>query len=165
MPDEIAYDVNAPLPDAELNPLYAAAWPHHRDAAFGAVLERSLAWVTARAGGELVGFVYVAWDGWQHAFLLDPTVHPRWQRRGIGSELVRRATAAAREAGCEWLHVDYDPHLDGFYRGCGFRHTLAGLIHLPATRPFDPPGSVRSATQPRPASPPSPAVREKGAGG
>jgi hypothetical protein len=28
--------------------------------------------------------------------------------------------------------VDYEPHLDGFYRGCGFRHTLAGLIDLKA---------------------------------
>ena len=131
MADEIEYRVNALLPDEELNPLYAAAWPRHREATFGHVLERSLAWVTAYDGGRLVGFVYVAWDGWQHAFLLDTTVHPTWQRRGIGTELVRRATVAARDAGCEWLHVDYDPHLDGFYRGCGFQHTLAGLIHLP----------------------------------
>lgn len=133
MADAIEYRVNAPVPDEALNPLYAAAWPNHTDAAFGRVLERSLAWVTAYAEGELAGFVYVAWDGWQHAFLLDPTVHPRWQRRGIGTGLVRRAAAAAREAGCEWLHVDYEPHLDAFYRGCGFRNTLAGLLHLPAT--------------------------------
>jgi hypothetical protein len=30
------------------------------------------------------------------------------------------------------LHVDYEPHLDGFYRGCGFRPTAAGLLRLPA---------------------------------
>ncbi|HET7229141.1 MAG TPA: GNAT family N-acetyltransferase [Longimicrobium sp.] len=131
----IEYRVSQPLADEELNPLYAAAWPNHSDAAFGHVLARSLAWVAAYERGELVGFVYVAWDGRQHAFLLDTTVHPRVQRRGIGTELVRRATAAAREAGCEWLHVDYDSHLDTFYSGCGFRHTLAGLIHLPDPQP------------------------------
>ena len=65
-----------------------------------------------------------------HAFLLDTTVHPAWQRRGIGRELVRQATQAARERGMEWLHVDYEPHLDAFYRGCGFTPTLAGLIRL-----------------------------------
>ena len=30
-----------------------------------------------------------------------------------------------------WLHVDYEPHLLDFYRRCGFRHTEAGLMHLP----------------------------------
>jgi hypothetical protein len=29
--------------------------------------------------------------------------------------------------------VDYEPHLNSFYRGCGFRPTAAGLIHLAAT--------------------------------
>ena len=39
-----------------------------------------------------------------------------------------------RGSGVEWLHVDYEPHLEGFYRGCGFRHTAAGLLHV-ATPP------------------------------
>jgi hypothetical protein len=30
----------------------------------------------------------------------------------------------------EWLHVDYEPHLDSFYRACGFQPTLAGLLEL-----------------------------------
>jgi hypothetical protein len=29
-----------------------------------------------------------------------------------------------------WLHVDFEPHLEGFYRGCGFTPTPAGLIRL-----------------------------------
>ena len=37
--------------------------------------------------------------------------------------------AAAR--GASWVHVDYEPHLDGFYRGCGFTPAAAGLIRLP----------------------------------
>jgi len=28
------------------------------------------------------------------------------------------------------MHVDYEPHLDNFYRGCGVRSTDAGLLHL-----------------------------------
>jgi GNAT superfamily N-acetyltransferase len=74
--------------------------------------------------------VNVAWDGGAHAFLLDTTVHPDHQRQGIATALVRRAVDLARERGAHWLHVDYEPHLDGFYRGCGFRPTAAGLIAL-----------------------------------
>jgi predicted N-acetyltransferase YhbS len=82
--------------------------------------------------GVLVGFVNVAWDGGDHAFLLDPKVHPVHQRAGVGTELVRRAAARAKEAGCEWLHVDFDDDLTPFYFGsCGFLPTQAGLIHLP----------------------------------
>ena len=128
---KIEYRVGGPVSNAEMNALFRNAWPDHgakRD--FAPVLSRSLGYICAYADGKLVGFVNVAWDGGSHAFLLDPTVHPEWQRRGIGSELVRRATELARAKGAEWLHVDYEPQLAEFYRKCGFRDTAAGLIRL-----------------------------------
>ena len=83
----------------------------------------NIAWrpLGAYDGGRLVGFVKLAWDGGDHAFVLDTTVHPQYQRRGIGRLLVRRATEIAEENGVEWLHVDHEPHLEGFYARCGFR--------------------------------------------
>jgi ribosomal protein S18 acetylase RimI-like enzyme len=99
------------------------------------VREHSLGWVTVRhENGALVGFVNVAWDGGDHAFLLDTKVRPDFQRRGIGTELVRLAARHAKDAGCEWLEVDFDDadRLASFYFGaCGFRPTNAGLLHLP----------------------------------
>ena len=96
----------------------------------------SLGWVTARAGdGLLVGFVNVAWDGGDHAFLLDPKVRPSHQRHGLGTELVRIAARHVKDAGCEWLHVDFEEDLAPFYlEGCGFAPTPAGLLHLPDLR-------------------------------
>jgi GNAT superfamily N-acetyltransferase len=93
----------------------------------------SLGWVTARAAdGALVGFVNVAWDGGDHAFLIDTKVRPDHQRRGIGTELVRVAARHAKSAGCEWLEVDFDERLATFYfDACGFAPTAAGLLHLP----------------------------------
>ncbi len=127
----VTYRINEPVDDAALNALFAAAWPGHTPVDFAAQLGHSLLYVTAHVGpAALAGFVNVAWDGGTHAFLLDTTVHPVWQRRGIGRELVRQATQAARERGMAWLHVDYEPHLDAFYRACGFTPTLAGLIRL-----------------------------------
>jgi GNAT superfamily N-acetyltransferase len=57
-------------------------------------------------------------------------VHPAERRRGLGVLLVRAAAAEARARGAEWLHVDYEPHLTGFYAQCGFRPTTAGLMSL-----------------------------------
>jgi GNAT superfamily N-acetyltransferase len=83
--------------------------------------------------GALVGFVNVAWDGGDHAFLLDTKTRGAHQHQGIGTELVRVAVAEAKGAGCEWLHVDFAEPLAPFYfDACGFRPTPAGLIHLPS---------------------------------
>jgi GNAT superfamily N-acetyltransferase len=90
----------------------------------------SLTWVGAFRSGELVGFAHAVWDGGAHAFVLDTVVHPAVRRRGVGRDLVRAVTAAAFAAGCEWVHVDYEPHNTRFYQdACGFRPTPAGLRH------------------------------------
>lgn len=95
------------------------------------VRSHSLGWVTARDDGVLVGFVNVAWDGGDHAFLIDTKTRGTHQHRGVGTELVRQAALRARAAGCEWLHVDFRPGLESFYLdACGFRRTDAGLVHL-----------------------------------
>jgi GNAT superfamily N-acetyltransferase len=112
----------------------AAAWADVGDQDWEPILRRSLGWVCALDGDGLVGFVNVAWDGGVHAFLLDTTVHPDAQRRGIGAALVREAARMARDRGAEWLHVDFDDDLGPFYAACGFAPTAAGLIDLTAPK-------------------------------
>jgi GNAT superfamily N-acetyltransferase len=127
---DVRFCASPEVSNTALNDLFRAAWPSHDDHDFQVILSRSLAYLCAFAGERLVGFVNLAWDGGAHAFLLDPTVHPDHRHCGIGSELVRRAAACAREAHVEHLHVDYEPRLTEFYRRCGFRPTAAGLLTL-----------------------------------
>ncbi len=97
------------------------------------VRPHSLGWVTARDADLLVGFVNVAWDGGDHAVLLDTKTRGADQRQGIATEVVRIAALHAAAAGCEWLHVDFEAEHAAFYFGaCGFQPTDAGLIHLPS---------------------------------
>lgn len=132
----VQYLINPPVDNDALNTLFSSAWEGHTSRNFEPILSRSLAYLGAFAGGSLVGFVNLAWDGGCHAFLLDTTVHADWQHQGIGRQLVLQAIHVAGKRGIEWLHVDYEPHLDGFYTACGFRPTLAGLIRLPAGEPL-----------------------------
>jgi GNAT superfamily N-acetyltransferase len=128
----IDYLRNAPITNQALNELRAAAWDEVGDQDWNeTVFKHSLGWVGAFDGERLVGFVNVAWDGGAHAFLLDTTVHPDYQHRGIGLKLVEEAADLARERDCEWLHVDFDPELEPFYRRAGFQPAPAGLIYLP----------------------------------
>jgi GNAT superfamily N-acetyltransferase len=129
MPDPMLH-VRTPLTDAQLNSLFTAAWPDHAQTEFARIHERSLTWLSAWRDDRLVGYVNVATDGGVHAFLLDTTVHPDEQHHGLGHRLVLAAAQQATMAGAIWLHVDYAEHLDGFYRGCGFSPTPAGLLRL-----------------------------------
>jgi len=128
---EIAYAVNPQITNEELNPLFAAAWEKHTFYDFLPVLKQSLAFVCAYHAKRLVGFVNLAWDGGQHAFLLDTTVDPVYQHRGIGQQLVKTAAGFAKEKNVDWIHVDFEPHLETFYLDkCGFRSTKAGVLRV-----------------------------------
>jgi GNAT superfamily N-acetyltransferase len=124
--------VNPPVSGEEAAKLFEAAWGEQAPDSPPA-LDRCLTWVCAYHDERLVGFVKLAWDGGCHAFVLDTTVHPDHQRRGIGRRLVGRAAEVARRSGVEWLHVDYEPGLGGFYVRCGFLPTPAGLMRLGTT--------------------------------
>jgi ribosomal protein S18 acetylase RimI-like enzyme len=129
----VKYVVRFPVDDRELSALHAAAFEGEPEVtAWGERLGRwALTWVGAFSDEQLVGFVQVCWDGGAHAFVLDTAVHPDHGRRGIGKQLVVTAAEEARKAGCEWLHVDFEPHLSAFYLdACGFRPTDAGLLKL-----------------------------------
>jgi ribosomal protein S18 acetylase RimI-like enzyme len=91
------------------------------------VTDFSVGRVCARWAGQLIGFVNVAWDGGLHAFLLDSAVSRTFQRRGIGRKMICEAVLRTRQAGCEWLHVDFANHLQSLYfEACGFQATHAG---------------------------------------
>jgi hypothetical protein len=78
-----------------------------------------------------VGFVNVPWDGFVHAWILDEMVSSQARHRGVGLGLVHTARDGAKDAGCEWLHVDFDDHLRPFsYDAAGFTPTNSRLIDL-----------------------------------
>jgi GrpB-like predicted nucleotidyltransferase (UPF0157 family)/GNAT superfamily N-acetyltransferase len=131
--DGIVYRWRAPVADSDVVDLHAAAFPGSADSEpswWRRQRPLSLGWVTAHAGDRLVGFANLAWDGHRHSFLLDVAVHPDHRRRNIGSTVIERAVAEGRAAGCEWLHVDFEPHLARFYQRAGFLPTAAGLRRL-----------------------------------
>ncbi len=132
----ITYTWRGDVTNAELNRLHAEAFATrvYDDLEWDwttQLHDHSLGWVTARDGAALVGFVNVPWDGLVHAWIQDTMVAGASRHQGVGTEVVREAVRHAREAGCEWLHVDFDEHLRSFYLdACGFSPTDAGLIAL-----------------------------------
>jgi ribosomal protein S18 acetylase RimI-like enzyme len=129
----VTFEWRGGFSNGEVNRLHSEAFAHPQleDDWRAQVENHSLGWVCARADGRLVGFVNVPWDGGVHAFVLDTIVAVDARRQGVGTRLVAEAAAGARAAGCEWLHVDFEDELRGFYLdACGFTPTSAGLIAL-----------------------------------
>ena len=135
-PVMISYEWRGPFENDEVNRLHAEAFETRvfSDAEWNwmeLTATHSLGWVTARREGVLVGFVNMPWDGLVHAWIQDTMVAIGDRGEGVGTGLIALATDRARAAGCEWLHVDFDDHLRGFYvDACGFRPAAAGLIAL-----------------------------------
>jgi ribosomal protein S18 acetylase RimI-like enzyme len=136
MSSRFSYAWRGELTDAEMCELVSGHGGRPTPDWWDGIRPHSLGWVAARASGErLVGFVNVAWDGGDHAFLLDTKTHRNYQRQGIGRQLVGLAAVHAKAAWYEWLHVDFDDadRLEPYYfETCGFRSTTPGLIHLPS---------------------------------
>jgi GNAT superfamily N-acetyltransferase len=122
-----------PVTDAELVALTQSHGGHAVAGWWDQVRPHSLGWVTARRpDGLLVGFVNVAWDGADHAFLVDTKTRRDFQRHGVGTAVVKLAAQRAKSAGCEWLHVDFRDELRAFYfDACGFvSPDAAGIMNL-----------------------------------
>jgi ribosomal protein S18 acetylase RimI-like enzyme len=130
----ISYQWRGDFENAEVNGLHTEAFGTRTATEWNwlsALTEQGLGWVTARGEGRLVGFVNVAWDGLVHAWIQDTMVAGDFRSQGIGTKLVDMARERAKQAECEWLHVDFDDSLGDFYhRICGFAPTSAGLIRL-----------------------------------
>lgn len=80
------------------------------------------------ASGRLVGWCASVSDGVHHAFLVDVIVHPDFQRRGIGSMLLRRVVARELDTGVSIVHADFQESIATFYEHNGFRRCAAGIL-------------------------------------
>jgi ribosomal protein S18 acetylase RimI-like enzyme len=132
-PVTVVYEWRGPFSNGEVDALHAEAFGHEpiRLDRWSQLERHSLGWICARDEHGLVGFVNVPWDGASHAFIVDTVVAARARHEGIGTRLVAIAVERAREARCEWLHVDFEADLAPFYlEACGFRPTPAGIIRL-----------------------------------
>ena len=103
--------------DAEVNRLHAEAFggPENPSPWNDIVARHSLGWVVGRGGGTLVGFANVVTDGLVHAWLQDVMVAQRIRGQGIGSRWWP-GPVTGPNAGCRWLHVDYEGDLANFTR-------------------------------------------------
>lgn len=80
-------------------------------------------------GDCLVGYVCAVSNGVTDAYIQDLMVAPDYQRKGIGTELMRRAIEYLKDSGIYMISVIYGTdELRSFYEKFGFYTMLCGQI-------------------------------------
>lgn len=92
------------------------------------VLENAYMHLTIHDDGRLIGYANVISDGASNAFISDLMIHPDYQRRGLGRNIVRHAVGELKAAGIRGVHTTFVPELEPFYRSCGFYIFKGGII-------------------------------------
>ena len=95
-------------------------------------LQNSQMAACAYEGERLVGFGRVLTDGVMHAMIYDLIVHPEWQGRGVGGELLRRLVERCLAGGVRDIQLFCARGKRSFYEKRGF-----------IARPDDAPGMQR----------------------
>lgn len=104
-------------------PLYqAVGWTNYTNQPqmLAQALSHSLATYLARDGEKIVGLVRLVGDGFSSVFVQDLIVLPSYQRRGIGSNLMKEALADYKDAYQIQLATEQTEKTLGFYLSLGF---------------------------------------------
>lgn len=130
--DRIDYRTQVPDPDAFFALFETTGWNERYGVTSDAIAEAVRnSWHTLSAydGDRLVGFGRLVCDGVLHAMIFDLIVHPTYQSRGIGSEILRRLIETCRASGIRDVQLFAAKDKRSFYERRGFH-----------VRPDDAPG-------------------------
>lgn len=110
--------------EGDILPLYASVgWTAYTDQP--EVLRKgfanSLLVLAAYEGDKLVGLIRTVGDGYTIVFVQDILVYPEYQRKGIGTALLRAVLDRFGAVRQIELATDQTPKTIGFYKSMGFR--------------------------------------------
>jgi GNAT superfamily N-acetyltransferase len=129
MPDAIlSYKVDAPITAKQVADLRESVGWDRREEQHERILNNTWRRVTCHDDTRLVGYVDVISDGVDDAFVRDLIVHPGYQGRGIGTQLLHTVLRETIDAGIACVGALFSEDLAPFYRRAGFRVVAGGLF-------------------------------------
>jgi ribosomal protein S18 acetylase RimI-like enzyme len=93
-------------------------------------LKRSVFYICAFEGENLIGFLDVVGNGVTDAYIQNLLVAADWQGRGIGKAMMELSVKLLTEMGVRTVWLIFDPELEPFYRQFGFAPLSGGRLRL-----------------------------------
>ena len=84
--------------------------------------------IAAYEGTELIGYIDSISNGVTDAYIQDLMVHPKYQGKGIGTELMNQMIAYMKEKHIYMVSVIFEEKLKTFYERFGFYTMLSGQL-------------------------------------
>lgn len=84
--------------------------------------------ITVYENDELIGYIDCVSNGVTDAYIQDLMVHPNYQGKGIGTELMNQMIAYLKEKHIYMISVVYEESLKPFYEKFGFYQMLCGQM-------------------------------------
>lgn len=120
--------INIPISNNEVPDLRELVGWGRREGDYPAVFERCNFWAGVRdEDNKLIAFGYICGMGLEHGYMEDIIVHPHYQGRGIGVELVKALLKEAEQFGLKIVTVSYEEKNTNFYRMGGFTPGAGGV--------------------------------------
>ncbi|MBM7715010.1 ribosomal protein S18 acetylase RimI-like enzyme [Bacillus thermophilus] len=113
--------INIPISNNEVPELREHIGWGRRDDDYPILFERCNFWAGVRGkNNKLIAFGYVCGKGLKHGYMEDIIVHPQYQGRGIGVELVKELLRESERFGLRIVTVSYEENKTSFYKAYGF---------------------------------------------
>ena len=84
--------------------------------------------ITVYEKNELIGYIDCVSNGVTDAYIQDLIVHPNYQNKGVGTELMNQMIAYLKEKRIYMISVVYEESLKPFYEKFGFYQMLCGQM-------------------------------------
>ncbi len=120
--------INLPIANHEVPELREKVGWGRRDQDYPSLFEHCNFWAGVRdENHNLIAFGYVCGMGLEHGYMEDIMVHPKYQKQGIGSALVKELLQESERFGLGIVTVTFESKNASMYEKCGFKPSPGGV--------------------------------------
>ncbi len=124
----MTYQYNEPVSVKAISDLRAAVGWNRMEKEYANPLMTSYCHIAVYEKEELIGYVDCVSNGVTDAYIQDLMVHPDYQGKGVGTELMNRMIAYLKEKRIYMISVVFEESLKPFYAKFGFYTMLSGQM-------------------------------------
>jgi len=122
------YVVNAPTSAKQIADLRQAVGWNRMESCYENEHMNSYFHISVYDGEKLIGYIDTVSNSITDAYIQDLMVHPEYQGKGIGTELMNRTIAYLKERKVYMISVVFEERLLPFYKRFGFNLMLCGQM-------------------------------------
>lgn len=124
----IIYTENEPVSAGAIADLRESVGWNRMESVYNNPLMTSFFHIAVYDDIKLIGYIDTVSNGVTDAYIQDLAIHPDYQNKGIGTELMNRTITNLKERNIYMISVVFEEKLKPFYNRFGFGNMLCGQM-------------------------------------